>query len=72
MDNKEQIERLEKRVKHLESELDLLKELVKLQNKAQERCIPLYPSQPIQPFYDDRVLPNFKPPYRFTCGGGEE
>lgn len=67
------IEELEKRVEHLESELDLLKELVKLQSKAQERYVPTYPPTPLNPYYGGTALLShpFEPPYKITCGGEE-
>lgn len=64
------IEELQKRVEHLETEVELLKELVKLQNKSrEERYIPTSPSAPIQPYYSKE--PTLEPPYKFTCGGEE-
>lgn len=64
------IEELQKRVEHLETEVELLKELVKLQNKSREEWyIPTYPSAPIQPYYSKE--PTLEPPYKFTCGGEE-
>lgn len=65
------IEELQKRVEHLETEVELLKELVKLQNKSREEWyIPNHPSSPIQPYYSKE--PTLEPPYKFTCKGGEE
>lgn len=64
------IEELEKRIEHLETEVELLKELVKLQNKFPERVIPTYPPAPINPYYSEE--PALKPPYKITCRGGEE
>lgn len=59
------IEELEKRVDHLETEIELLKELVKLQNKCTERLAPIYPPTPISPYYERE--PNLQPPYKVTC-----
>lgn len=56
-----------KRVEHLETEIELLKELVKLQNKCSERVVPLCPSTPLRPYYGKE--PTLEPPYKFTCGG---
>lgn len=63
------IEELEKRVDHLETEVELLKELVKLQNKCSERIIPTYPQIPISPWYKE---PTLEPPYKVTCQRGKE
>ena len=63
------IEELQKRVEHLEAEVELLKELVKLQNKCSERIVPTYPPTPLQPYYSKE--PTLEPPYKFTCGGEE-
>lgn len=70
------VEELQKRVEHLETEVELLKELVKLQNKCPERICPgvktihTYPPEPIiQPYYPKE--PTFEPPYKVTCGGEE-
>ena len=60
------IEELQKRVEHLETEVELLKELVKLQNKCPERAMPIYPPTPLQPYYSKE--PTLEPPYKFTCG----
>ena len=61
------VEELQKRVEHLETEVELLKELVKLQSKSREDWhIPTPPSVPMQPYYSK------KPPYKITCRGGEE
>lgn len=62
------IDELRKRVEHLETEVELLKELVKLQNKCPERGAPTYPPAPL-PYYTKE--PTLNPPYRFTCGSGE-
>lgn len=62
------IEELQKRIEHLETEVELLKELVKLQNKCPERLVPTYPPTSIDPYYSK---PTFEPPYKFTCGGEE-
>ncbi len=59
------IEELEKRVTHLETEVELLKELVKLQNRYPERVAPTIP---ISPWYKE---PTLEPPYKVTCGGKE-
>ena len=64
------IDELQKRVEHLETEVELLKELIKLQNKIPERDVPIYPSTPLQPYYAKE--PTLRPPYKFTCNGGEE
>ena len=45
------VEELQKRVEHLETEVELLKELVKLQNKISERTIPTCPQPPAIPIY---------------------
>lgn len=63
------VKELEKRVEHLETEVELLKELVKLQNKCPERILPI-PSAPLQPYYGRE--PSLEPPYKITCNGGEE
>lgn len=63
------VEELQKRIEHLETEVELLKELVKLQNKCSERDNPTYPSDPQQPYYTNE--PTFTPPFKFTCGGNE-
>ena len=60
------IDELQKRVEHLETEVELLKELVKLQNKCPERVVPTYPPTPLQPYYEKE--PTLEPPYKFTCG----
>lgn len=68
------IEELQKRVEHLETEVELLKELVKLQNKCPERIIPTYPSTPLQPYYCTED-PTPEPPYlknKILCKGGGE
>lgn len=62
------IDELQKRVEHLEIEVELLRELVKTQNKILERDVFICPPTPIQP-YDTE--PTFRPPYRFTCKGGK-
>lgn len=64
------IEELQKRVEHLETEVELLKELVKLQNKCPERIIPTYPSTPLQPYYYTEEEPLYK--NKIFCKGGEE
>ena len=56
---------LQKRVEHLETEVELLKELVKLQNKCPEKLIPTCPSAPLRPYYTKE--PTLEPPYKFTC-----
>lgn len=63
------IDELQKRVEHLETEVELLKELVKLQNRCPERVIPTYPPTPLQPYYSKE--PTLEPPYKFTCGRTE-
>lgn len=63
------IEELQKRVEHLETEVELLKELVKLQNKCPERIVPTYPQTPISPWYRE---PTLEPPYKVTCEKGGE
>ena len=60
---------LEKRVEHLETEVGLLKELIKLQDKTPERVIPTYPQKSTNPWYRE---PTLEPPYKITCEGGEE
>ena len=60
------VDELQKRVEHLETEVELLKELVKLQNKYPERVVPTYPPTPLQPYYTKE--PTLEPPYKFTCG----
>lgn len=62
------VKELEKRVDHLETEVDLLKELVKLQSKCPERLVPI-PSAPLQPYYGRE--PSLEPPHKFTCGCGK-
>ena len=63
------IEDLEKRIEHLETEVELLKELVKLQSKSREDWyIPAHPSMPMQPYYSKE--PTLNPPYKVTCEGG--
>lgn len=64
------VEELEKRIEHLETEVELLKELVKLQNKCPERIIHTYPPTPINPYYSEE--PTLKPPYKITCRGDKE
>lgn len=64
------IEELQKRVEHLEIEVELLKELVKLQDKCPERIIPTYPPTPLSPYYSKE--PTLSPPYKITCGGENE
>lgn len=59
------IDELEKRVEHLETEVELLKELVKLQNKSSERVAPLCPPTPLRPYYGKE--PTLEPPYKVTC-----
>lgn len=63
------IEELQKRVEHLETEVELLKELIKLQNKCSERPVPTYPPTSIDPYFAEG--PTLKPPYKITCGGEE-
>ena len=63
------IEELQKRVEHLETEVELLKDLVKLQNKCQERVVPTYPPTPIEHYFSKE--PTLEPPYKITCGGEE-
>lgn len=64
------VEELEKRIEHLETEVELLKELVKLQNKCPERVVPTYPPTPLNPYYSKE--PTLEPPYKITCEGGEK
>lgn len=64
------VEELQKRVEHLEVEVELLKELVKLQNKSQERVAPIYPPTPLNPYYSKGPTP--EQPYKITCKGGRE
>ena len=61
------IDELQRRIEHLETEVDLLKELVKLQNKIPEMNAPVYPSAPLQPYYAEEPTP--RPPYKTTCDG---
>lgn len=63
------VEELQKRVEHLETEVELLKELVTLQNKIPERTTPTYPQVPPRPWYRE---PTLEPPYKITCQRGEE
>lgn len=63
------IDELEKRVMHLETEVELLGELVKLQNKCPERIVPTYPPTPLNPYFSKE--PTLEPPYEITCGGEE-
>lgn len=63
------VKELQKRVEHLETEVELLKELVKLQNKCPEGVVPTYPPTPLRPYYSKE--PTLEPPYQFTCGGKE-
>lgn len=63
------VKELEKRVEYLETEVELLKELVKLQNKC-PKGIPPIPPAPLQPYYEQE--PSFNPPYKITCNGGKE
>lgn len=63
------VKELEKRVDHLETEVELLKELIKLQNKCPERIAPI-PSAPLQLYY--KREPSLEPPYKITCNEGEE
>lgn len=63
------IEELQKRIERLETEVELLKELVKLQNKCSERPVPTYPPTSIGPYFAEK--PTFEPPYKITCGGEE-
>ena len=64
------VEELEKRIEHLETEVELLKELVKLQNKCPERVAPTYPPTPLNPYYSKE--PTLEPPYKIACEGGEK
>ena len=64
-----EIEELQKRIEHLETEVELLKELVKLQNKCQEKAAPTSPPTPLSPYYSRE--PTLEPPYKITCGGEE-
>lgn len=63
------IDELQKRVEHLETEVELLKELIKLQNKnINDWYIPVeHPVTPLRPYYSKE--PTLEPPYKFTCGG---
>ena len=63
------VKELEKRVEVLETEVELLKELIKLQNICSERSAPM-PSVPLQPYYGRE--PSLEPPYKITCDGGKE
>lgn len=60
------IEELQKRVEHLEIEVELLKELIKFQNKCPERIVPTYPLKPFNPYYSE---PTCDPLYNITCRG---
>lgn len=62
-----EIEELEKRIEHLETEVELLKEIVKLQNKCPERNVPTYPPTPLTPYYSKE--PTRTLPYKITCKG---
>ena len=62
------LESLQKRVEHLETEVELLKELIKLQSGCPERVVPTHPTTPTSPWYRE---PTLEPPYKITCGGGE-
>lgn len=64
------VEELQKRVEHLETEVELLKELVKLQNKCPERAVPMCPPTLLNPYYSKE--PTLEPPYKITCKGGEQ
>ena len=59
------IDELQKRVEHLETEVELLKELVKLQNKSShDWYIPVeHPATPLRPYYSKE--PTLEPPYKF-------
>ena len=59
------IDELQKRIEHLETEVELLKELVRLQNKCPERIVPTYPPTPLQPYYSKE--PTLEPPYKISC-----
>ena len=61
------IDELQKRIEHLETEIELLKELVKLQNKSSGRTVPSCPLMPLQPYY--KKEPTLEPPYKVTCEG---
>lgn len=58
------IEELQKRVEHLETEVELLKEIVKLQSKLPERIIGNNPQMPDTPWYREPFL---ETPYKWTC-----
>lgn len=66
------LEELQKRVEHLETEVELLKELVKLQNKSNnEWYIPVeHPATPLRPYYSKE--PTLEPPYKVTCEEGQQ
>lgn len=65
------MEELQKRVEHLETEVDLLRELVKLQGKSSnDWYIPVRPTVPMQPYYIKE--PTLEPSYKFTCEGDKE
>ena len=58
------IEELQKRVEHLETEVELLKEIIKLQSKLPTRNIGNNPQMPDTPWYREPFL---EKPYRWTC-----
>ena len=59
------IEELKKRVEHLETEVELLKELLKLHSKSLERVVLMHPPTPLNPYYSKE--PTLEPPYKITC-----
>lgn len=66
------IDKLEKRVEHLEAEVKILEELIQLQNKFSfsKRSVPTYlPPKPWNPYFSKE--PPLEPPYKITCGGEE-
>lgn len=60
------VEELQKRVEHLETEVELLKEIIKLQSKLPERIVTTTPKAPDIPWYRQPFLET--PPYKWTCG----
>lgn len=60
------IDELQNRVEHLETEIDLLKVIVKVQNKCPKRIVPTSPITPLQPYHAKGPIP--EPPYKITCG----
>lgn len=63
------LEELQKRVKLLETEVESLKDCIKIQSKLWERIVSAQPPTSIDPYYSKE--PIFEPPYKVTCGGEE-